>query len=152
MEAPPYAEVTVSLADRVPIDQCRAGTPQWVDAAGTPLGFSRQIAAIPLVRVLDEPATTELSGYPAAHLQLEVSRLCPRYGDMFLWSVFPMSSSGEPGVGDVFRPGQIVDLWVVDVDGSMVVVSESHSPEVPAWVTEDAQAIRDSVELFLVDE
>ena len=151
--APPYAEVTVSLADRVPVDQCRAGTPQWEDAAVTPLGFSQQIAAIPLVRVLDEPATTELSGYPAAHVRLEVPRLCPRYGDMFLWSVFPMSSSGEPGVGDVFRPGQIVDLWVVDVDGSMVVVSdEPFAGGFRRGSPRTRRRSRDSVELVLVDE
>jgi hypothetical protein len=152
VEVPPYAEVTVSLADRVPVDQCRAGTPQWADAASTPLGLSQQIAAIPLVRVVEEPRSTELSGYPAAQVRLEVQRVCPRYGDTFLWSVFPMSSSGSPGLGDVFRAGQIVDLWVVDVDGSMVVVSENHSPGLPAWLIKEAQSTRDSVELFLVDE
>ena len=71
---------------------------------------------------------------------------------MFLWSVFPMSSSGEPGVGAVFRPGQIVDQWVVDVDGSMVVVSDQPLAGVPDRLTEEAQATADSVELVLVDE
>ena len=150
--AQPYAEVRISLADRVPVDQCRAGTTQWQDAAGTPLEFSRQVAAIPLVRVLDEPATAELSGYPAAHMRLEVTRLCPRYGDAFLWSVFPMSSSGVPGVAAVYWPGQVVDQWVVDVDGSLVVVSTNHSPELPDSLVEEAQATADSVELLLVDE
>jgi hypothetical protein len=149
--AQPYAEVRISLADRVPVDQC-AGTARWADAAGTPLEFSRQVAAIPLVRVLDEPATTELSGYPAAHMRLEVTRLCARHGDAFLWSVFPMSSSGVPGVAAVYWPGQIVDQWVVDVDGSLVVVSTNHSPELPDSLVEEAQATADSVELLVVDE
>ena len=153
-EYQPYAEVRMSLADRVPVDQCRAGTPEWEDAAGTPLGFSQQIAAIPLLRVLDEPTATELSGYPAAHVRLEVTRLCPRYRDMILWSIFPMSSTGpgEPGVGAVYMAGQVVDLWIVDVDGSLVVVGAGHSPQVPDSLAEESQSIAESVELLVVDE
>jgi hypothetical protein len=144
-----YATVRFSLIDRVATTQCHPVSTQWEDAAGTPLGIARQIATVPGVDVVDEPVASERDGYPAAHVRLVVPQVCRESGRAVLWSIFP-SSTSAPGVGTVFRSGQRLDLWILDVAGSIVAVSADHSPGLPRALMDELQAIADSVEFDLV--
>lgn len=148
----PYLEVRFSMVDRVPVRQCPQETIRWRDGAADPLGLARQVAQVGPVEVLRAPRTTTWSGYPAAHLRLRVTELCEQWQDAVLWSVFPSSSRQTPGVGTVFRAGQVVDLWFVDVEGSNVVVSTAYSPGVPRALIDETSAIADSIHLEMVDE
>ncbi|MET0524520.1 MAG: hypothetical protein ABWZ91_06955 [Nocardioides sp.] len=148
-----YAVVQVSLIDRVATTtQCSPTATVWADAAGTPLEVAREVTTVPGVAVVEEPTPTVWGGYPAAHLQLTVPQVCRKTVSAVLWSVFPSSSTGSPGVGTVFRSGQRVDLWIVDVEGSMVAVSVEHTPGLPRPLMNELHTIADSVELDVVPE
>ena len=147
-----YASVQISLVDRFPITQCTVRATRWQDAEKTPLGLARQITTVEGVQVIEQPETTVAYGYPSAHVQLRVPKVCVRSGDAILWSIFPSSSRGLAGVGTVWRSGQVVDLWILDVEGSMVAVSVDHSPGLPRSLMDELHAIADSVEFDLVRE
>jgi hypothetical protein len=147
-----YAEVQMSMVDRVPVRQCPAETVRWQDGARDPLGLARQVGELPNVEVLRAPRATTWSGYPAAQVRLRVTQLCPEWRDAVLWSVFPSSSRDSAGVGAAYRVGQVVDAWFVDVEGSNVVVALMRSPDLPPSLRAEAAAIAESVRLDLVDE
>jgi hypothetical protein len=147
-----YAGVQVSLVDRVATTQCDPASTVWTDAAATPLELARQIGTVPRVEVVREPRTTVWGGYPAAHAVLSVPKVCTDSSAAVLWSVFPSSSVGYPGVGTVFRSGQRVDLWIVDVEGSLVAVSVEHTPHLPQSMMSELNAIAGSVVVDVVAE
>lgn len=86
-------------------------------------------------------------GHPAAHVRISVPRLCPQYNDVVIWNLHPAEGGGDPGVGAVFYAGQLLDVWVVDVDGALVVVYVERSPGIPDHYVEDAFAFIGSLEL-----
>jgi len=95
-----------------------------------------------------QPATRgELLGYPAAHVRFSVPTACPKGRVALLWSMFPASTVGLPGIGLALRDGQKFDLWVLDVEGSMVVVAAAHSPELPKSLVAEANAVVDSLRI-----
>jgi hypothetical protein len=145
-----YAAVQFSLIDRVATTQCTPTATVWQDAASTPLGIAQQITRVPGVEVVEKPATGQRYGYPAAHVQLVVSRVCRDSQVAVLWSIFPSSTAANPGVGTVFLPGQRVDLWILGVEGSMVAVNVDHTPGLPRPLIEELHAIADSLKFDLV--
>jgi hypothetical protein len=147
-----YALVHISLIDRVAATQCTVRATRWADAASTPLGVARQLTTVDRVQVMEEPETTVRYGYPAAHVRLRVPQVCERSGDAVLWSIFPSSSRGVAGVGTVWHSGQVVDLWILDIEGSMVAVSVDHTPGLPRSLLAELHKIAASVEFAVVPE
>jgi hypothetical protein len=110
--------------------------------AGTPIAAAGQIARVPDVVVEQRPQSTRVLGHTAAHVRISVPRVCPEYGDVIVW--------GQPsqiGTGTVGYPGQVLDVWVVDVDGLLVVVHTELSPGLPESVVEETRALFESLTL-----
>ena len=145
-----YATVGVMLADRVATTQCRSfhmvKKPEWDAIGPTPLAAVRQIAAVPGVTVRDHPRVDNRFGYPGAHVRLSVPKLCSDTQTAVLWSVFPGEYEGE-GVATVRYPGQVMDVWVVDVGGTPVVVYAELSPGLPESYSEEMASLVDSIRL-----
>lgn len=148
----PYAGVAVMTSDRVPVRQCSAASPPRQDLAEDPLTAARQIAVIPGTRLLGRPRATGLSGWPAARLRLEVPRLCPEWNDIILWGVTKAEFGGQLGIATVLYPGQVLEVWVVDVDGARVIVYSELSPGLPQRIREETRVLLESVDLEKVEE
>ena len=147
----PYAAVAVMRADRLPRGQCRPQTPPWQGLDQVPETAARQIEGVHGVRLEDQPRPAELSGYPAVHLRLSVPRLCAEFNDIILWSLYPAEFGGENGVAAVFYPGQQLDVWLVDVEGTMLIVYSELSPGLPRAFRDETRALTDSIVLEPVD-
>ncbi|MET1058761.1 MAG: hypothetical protein ABWX84_04160 [Nocardioides sp.] len=148
----PYAGVAVMTADRVPVRQCSEVNPPRQDLAEDPLAAARQIAEIPGTRAIGSARATELSGWPAAYVRLEVPKLCPKWNDVILWGVTKAMFGGQPGIATVIYPGQVLEVWVVDVDGAWVIVYSELSPGLPEGIRAETRVLLDSVELEKVEE
>ena len=148
----PYAGVAVMTADRVPVRQCSEPTPPRLDLADDPMTAAGQIGAIPRTRLLEGPRATELSGWPAAHLRLEVPRLCREWNDLVLWGVTEAVYGGDSGMATVLYPGQALEVWVVDVDGARVIVYSELSPGLPQRTRDETRVLLESVELEKVEK
>ncbi len=85
-------------------------------------------------------------------MRLRVPKVCVRSGDAILWSIFPSRAAVLRVSAPCGAPGRSIDLWILDVDGSLVAVSVDHSPGLPRSLMNELQAIADSVEFDLVRE
>ena len=138
----PYARLGVATPDRVPATGCELQVPEWTPLEKTPIAAARQIAGIPSVVVEQQARSTRVFGHPAAHLRMSVPRLCPEYGDVIVWG-----QASVIGSGTVDYPGQVMDVWVVDVDGLLVVVHTEVSPGLPEPIVEETRALFESLTL-----
>jgi hypothetical protein len=91
-----------------------------------------------------EPVQTTLGGRPATYIELTAADELPCAGNEFyLYSLVP--GAIQPSVF-IDGPGQIVRMWVLDVDGTRVVAVAFHFPEASPEALAEAQLIIDSVE------
>jgi hypothetical protein len=51
---------------------------------------------------------------------------------------------GEEVARNAQGPGQILELWILDVDGSIVILDASYGPATPATVVEELRALATS--------
>jgi hypothetical protein len=113
--------------------------------AQTPIGAARQIAQVPGVVMEQQARLTRVLGHPAAHVRVSVPRLCPGFDAILVWGQAAAIDSGT-----VDFPGQVLDVWVVDVDGILVVVHTEASPGLPASVVDETRALFESLTLARV--
>lgn len=102
------------------------------DAATTPQQLVQQLIRLPRSEVVQQPARTEAFGGSAVHLQLRIDAACDEAA--YLVAEGPAGSRGisyfdKRPQGDAGMV--IVDFWVVDVDGTPVVVDRFHLEDAP---------------------
>lgn len=107
--------------------------------ARTPRRLANQLARLPRSTVLAAPAPTRANGWEAQHLRLRIGVECADYYRV------AETPGGERGI-TYTAPGAIaedvvIDFWVLDVDGALVVVDEWHNVGASdALVAQAAQA------------
>lgn len=111
--------------------------------ARTPAGLAAQLAQLPRSTVLQAPGRATVVGLPAVHLRLRVEVDCPGFYRV------AHAAGGTRGI-TYSRPGLplpdvVIDLWVLDVDGAVVVVDEWHNTDAPADVRAQARDARQSI-------
>ena len=148
----PYAAVTLMGATHVINGQCKELNPASIPLSQQPEVAARQVAGIRGVRVETAPTPTQLSGYPAVHVVLSVPRLCPHVNDIVLWGLSNQLAGGHNGVASVTHAGQRMDVWLVDVDGTMLIVFSELSPGLPSRFRAETQALLDSIVLTPVED
>jgi hypothetical protein len=104
------------------------------DAATAPQQLVQQLIRMPRSEVVQQPARTEAFGGSAVHLQLRIDAACEGEGAFYQVAEGPAGSRGisyfdESPQGDAGMV--IVDFWVVDVDGTPVVVDRFHLEDAP---------------------
>lgn len=139
--------VGIMVVDRVATSQCRSQYVDWTSIGSDALTAATLIGEVPRVEVVEPARPTQRFGHPAAHVRLTVPRVCAAWNDALLWSLSPAELGGQPGVGTVRHSGQVLDVWVVDVDDTIVVVHAEHAPGLPRELGEEAQAIVDSMSI-----
>ena len=119
-------------------------------AAADPQQLAGQLAAMPLSEVVEQPSATTAFGYSAIHLQMRVDALCKPASDgaAYLVAETPAGSRGISYFGEDttgMSGAVIIDFWVVDVDGTTVVVDMFHSEEASKTLVDQASAARESI-------
>lgn len=106
-------------------------------------------------RVMVPPTDVTLAGYAGKHLSLILPDVAHEFrsGDTY----FTGCTNGEiwswkaPNISDAFYgyfgPGQVEEFWILDVEGSrLVIIGESHAESPPADVAE-MRAILESIRI-----
>jgi len=88
-----------------------------------------------------EPVQTTLGGRPATYIELTVDDELPCAANSFY-----LAADEHGYYTFIDGPGQVIRTWVLDVDGTRVVVWAFHFPEATAEGLAEEQAILDSVE------
>lgn len=123
---------------------CEAG-PTLVALARTSEGLAAQLADLPRSTVLREPSLTEVLGVQAVHLRLRIDVDCPGFYRV------AHAAGGTRGITyaplAATAPNVIIDFWVLDVDGAMIVVDQWRDVDAPPGVVTQAHDARESIVL-----
>ena len=129
-------------------------------AADPPVGpevddLASALADLAPFRVKDPPTNVTLAGYSGKHLSLILPDVAHEFagGDI----TYTGCTNGEiwswkaPNISDAFygyfRPGQVEEFWILDVEGSrLVIIGESH-PESPPADMAEMRAILESIQI-----
>jgi hypothetical protein len=135
-----YVGVLVIEVDSVASGLCDSAQRADVATAET---LSRAVSQIPGYRTTREAASSAMFGYPATHLQLRstlyMKRNCVEAPGLF-------NASGRGLLGSTVEP---MDVWVVDVDGTPVLVVATWSATTPTAVRQELAEVIDSIEFFI---
>lgn len=120
-------------------------TGSWTGRApgATPLEMARQLTRLPRSEVVQRPTATRAFGHDALHLRLRIDDRCP----MDEYYRLAETPSGDRGISYSDEVPQVVDidLWVVDVDGTAVVVDTWHHGDTPGGLLETTRLTRSSI-------
>jgi hypothetical protein len=133
-----------ALADGAPC----SGNWQGRAARGTPHALARQLVELPRSTVVQPLTPTEAFGHDAIHLRLRIDDQCPP-DEYYQIAAGPALSRGIR-VGFVLKK-VLIDFWVVDLDGTAVVVDMWHQADASTELVGRATQVRDSIN-FVTDE
>jgi hypothetical protein len=151
-----HVAVSITTVSNLVSHGCRDHS--WADP---PIGpsvndLSTALADLAPFRVTSPPKDVTIYGYSGMHLELTVPDL-PVWDDgVFtgcdednLKSWVAAIDAGEPG--DAFYgytgPGYTEEFWVLDVEGTRLMIAAERSPGSPSQDSEEARAILDSVRI-----
>lgn len=125
-----------------------------VDAATARQQLVQQLIRMPRSEVVQQPARTEAFGRSAVHLQLRIDAWCG--GDVaYMVADGPHGARGISYYDERQPQGDarvvIIDFWVVDVDGTTVVVDRFHRADAPAYLVAQSTRAVESI-TFRIEE
>lgn len=114
-------------------------------AAVEPQQLARQLAEMPRSDILQQPTPTNAFGHSAVHLRLRVDAACNRAA--YQVAEAPPGSRGISYFDETREVSGIViiEFWVVDVDGTTVVVDMFRTEDAPRNLADQAAAARESI-------
>jgi hypothetical protein len=117
------------------------------DAERTSWPLARQLVDLPWSTVLQPPTPTEAFGHDAIHLRLRIDDQCPR-GQYFQVAAAP---AGVRGI-TYSHPAKevLIDFWVVDLEGTPVVVDMWHQVDASTELVGRVSQARDSISFMTV--
>jgi hypothetical protein len=113
------------------------------DARGTPQALARQLVALPRSTVIQPPTATEAFGHDAVHLRLLIDDQCPD-----VYQIATERAGDDYGRGISYgntRKKVLIDFWVVDVNGTPVVVDMWHHADASIELVGSTTQVRDSI-------
>jgi len=117
---------------------------QGRDAGGTPQALAQQLVELPWSTIVVPPTPTAAFGYDAIHLRLRVDDRCPDG-----YYKVAEASVGTRGIsyGNNTSNEVLIDFWVVDMDGTAVVVDTWHQVHASTQLVGRVAEVRDSITL-----
>lgn len=115
-------------------------------AATEPQQLAQQLTGMPRSVVVQQPTATNAFGHSATHLRMRVDAACGS-------SAYQVADAAAGGRGisyfdekpeDVSVP-VIIDFWVVDVNGTTVVVDMFRTDDAPKTLVDQVVAARESI-------
>jgi hypothetical protein len=115
---------------------------QGRSASQTLRGLARQLTRLPAGTVLEPPTPARVRGHDALHLSMRIGTPCPA-SDYYVVS---HSEFVERGISyTVLHADVSIEFWVVDLDGTPVVVDLWHDVDAPQELVDQAGNARESI-------
>lgn len=109
--------------------------------------LAQQLAALPRSTVVEAPTPTQVFAHDGVHLRLEIRVDCETFYRV------AATPNGERGItySALGAPANnvVIDFWVLEVAGALVVVDEWHDVNASPSLVEQAARARTSVELVV---
>jgi hypothetical protein len=116
-------------------------------ASGSPQSLARQLVRLPWSTVVEPLTPTEAFGHDAIHLRLRIDDQCP-------WDEYyqiaqtqtPETPAGKRGISYGSTSAEVlIDFWVVNLDGTAVVVDMWHQVDASTGLVARANEVLDSI-------
>jgi hypothetical protein len=149
-----HTAVSIVTVDNLVTEACHDPAPQDPAVGPTVDDLATALSKLSPFELTEPPTDVTLLGYKAKHLKITVPDLqvtgsgdTAEYtdcvdGNMHSW----IDSSGEPFFGYNAEPGRYDEHWILDVDGTRLLISINSSPAMPPEDLEEARAIIDSIQ------
>ena len=150
-----HAAVSIVAISNLNVDACRDQQPRDPPVGSSVEDLAIALAALPPFEVTSPAADVTIWGYTGKHLQVTVPDLQVEFqggdkvfidcqaGILKSW-IAPVLSSSFYGYAG---PGHAEEFWILDVEGTRLVVSANWSPGTPTEDLEELQAILESVRI-----
>ena len=151
-----YVGVSIATVSNLMADACVDQRPADPPVGPTVDDLAAALAGLPPFQVTKPPSDVTIYGYSGKHLELTVPGDIPfeiRFGDGY----FTNCGQGElqswivPGGFDYFYgyagPGQVEEFWILDVDGSRLMIQATWFPESPPKDLAEMRTILDSIRI-----
>jgi hypothetical protein len=119
------------------------------DLGGTPRRLASQLARLPRSAVLQAPVAVRAFGYSGRHLRLRIDASCRR--TYYRVAESPMGDRGITYTQPDADKDVVIDFWVLDVAGTMVVVDQWHTVDASDALVAQTDRTRDSIVLVVGD-
>ena len=113
-------------------------------AAAEPQQLAQQLAQMPRSEIVQQPAPTNALGRSAIHLRLQVDAACADGAPYLVTDDRGISYFDKSQAGSVIVT---IDFWVLDVNGTTVMVDMFHTNDAPRTLVAQAAAARESITL-----
>jgi len=113
-------------------------------AAGEPQQLAQQLAQMPRSEIVQQPTPTNALGRSAVHLRLQVDAACGDGAAYLATDNRGISYFDKTPTGPVIVT---IDFWVLDVNGTTVIVDMFHTKDAPRSLVAQAAAARESITL-----
>lgn len=123
----------------VPADPCRSDSTMPFTPATTPDEIGSALAA-QTARYVSAPVAVTIDGYAGLSLTLHVPGDAV-FADCESTTFLMYATGDDPGARTHQGPGQVDELWILDVDGSVVIIDAMYRPDTPAVVIEELRSI-----------
>ena len=149
-----HVAVSITTVTNLVGHACRDHSPVDPPVGPSVNDLAAALAGLPPFRVTSHPKDVTIYGYSGKHLELTVPDL-PVEGDAddprFTECVGgELKSWISPNAGAFFgytRPGYTEEFWILDVDGTRLVIAAERSPGAPAEDLAELQAILESIRI-----
>jgi hypothetical protein len=148
-----HTALSIITVDNIATEACHDPSPLEPAVGPTVDDLATALSTLAPFELTEAPTDVTLLGYEGKHLKITVPPLkvsgsgesaeyadCVN-GNMHSW----IDSSGEPFFGYNAEPGRYDEYWILDVDGTRVVLALNASPTSSAEDLADLQAIIDSI-------
>jgi hypothetical protein len=126
----------------VPGDACRSESTMPDTPATTPNEISAALAA-QASRDASETLDATIDGYAAKSLTVHVPDDAV-FADCEGVTYLTYATGDDPGARTQQGPGQIDEIWILDVDGSIVIISAQYRPDTRPDLVEEMRSIAQS--------
>jgi hypothetical protein len=145
--------ISITTVTNLVADGCRD-----LDPADPPVGpsiddLATALTEFPPFKVAEPPSAVTVYGYEGTHLALIVPDSPPQADD----GRWPDCQGGEltswisPGLSYAFHgytgPGQVEEFWILDVDGSRLVIAAMRTPDAPRKLVAEMRDVLDSIQI-----
>jgi hypothetical protein len=128
-----------------------SGDWQSLPASSSPQSLARQLVRLPWSTVVEPLTPTEAFGHDAIHARLRIDDQCPLYEYYKIArtrGAEPLARSRGVSYGSSSQE-VLIDFWVVDLDGTAVVVDQWHQVDASIQLVDRATEVLDSIKFVM---
>lgn len=152
----PYVGVSITTVTNLMVDACHDHRPADPPIGPTVDDLAFALDELPPFQVKTPPTDVTIDGYSGKYLALAVPDEIP-FETRFGHAYFTDCQRGElqswlaPGLTYVFwgyaGPRQVEEFWILDVDGTRLMIQASWFPDSPQQDIDEMRAVLDSIQI-----